>query len=258
MLFELDVLADDLVGHVLNLADFFVGNLLEVAEVETERVRSDERALLLNMCAKHFTHAIVEDVGCRVVALSSDARFLIDNSRESCCDILWQCCSDADRKVVLTLGVDYLKLLSVGLDVSAVSYLTTHLAIEWSLGKYDLIEGLVLLLYLTVTENFGLALEEVISHKLWSACLDLNPVAILHGSSIAGTFLLSLHVLVELLFVDGESVLAADELCEVERETKSVEESECLVTVDHCASLGLGILHDGVDTLDAVFECAEE
>ena len=193
-----------------------------------------------------------------MVALSCYASFLINNGSEGCGYILWQCCSDADWKVVLTLGVDYLKLLSVGLNVSAVAYLTTHFAIEWSLGKHDLIEGLVLLFDLAIAEDFGLALEEVISHKLWSAGLDLNPVAILHGSSIAGTFLLSLHVLVELLFIDGESVLAADELCEVERETKSVEESECLVTVDHCASLGLGILHDGVDTLDAVFECAEE
>ena len=193
-----------------------------------------------------------------MVTFGSDACFLIDNGSKGCSYIFWQCSSDADREVVFALGIDNLHLLAISLDVTTVADLTTHLAIEWSLGKHDLIEGLVLLLYLTVTENFGLALEEVIAHELWSACLDLNPVAILHGSCITGTFLLSLHVLVELLFVDGESVLAADELCEVERETKSVEESECLVTVDHCASLGLGIVHDGVDTLDAVFESTEE
>ena len=57
------------------------------------------------------------------------------------------------------------------------------------------------------------------------------PVAVLHGSGIAGTLLLFLHLHIKLLLVDGKAILTTDQFCEVERESVGVEQTESLYTI---------------------------
>ena len=68
------------------------------------------------------------------------------------------------------------------------------------------------------------------SDELLLASGKLSPVAVLDGGGVAGALLLLLHLDVERSLVDGEAVLAADELCQVEGETVGVEQTESLLT----------------------------
>ena len=67
MLIELDVLTNHLIHHTLHLTDLLITHLLEVREVETQRVRRHKRTLLLHMIAEHLFQGIVEQVGSSMV-----------------------------------------------------------------------------------------------------------------------------------------------------------------------------------------------
>ena len=81
--------------------------------------------------------------------------------------------------------------------------------------------------------------------------MEFHPVAVLDGGSVACTFLLSLHIYLEALLVDGQRIFACDEFGEVEWESEGVEEREGILAVNHGLSAGLGVGHDVLKTLDA-------
>ena len=54
VLVDMDVLTDHAVDHALHLAQLLVSDFLEMREVEAQRVRRDERTLLLYMVAQNL------------------------------------------------------------------------------------------------------------------------------------------------------------------------------------------------------------
>ena len=98
----------------------------------------------------------------------------------------------------------------------------------------------------------------VISDKLLLAFRDYLPVSVLHGGGIACACLLLLHLHSEALLVDSISILTADELCEVEGESVSVEQAERLFPVELCLALSLQPCHGAVKERYALIESTEE
>ena len=104
----------------------------------------------------------------------------------------------------------------------------------------------------------ALVFGEVVANELLFAFAQDNPVGVLNSGSVACAFLLLLHLGVELVCSNGESVLAADELGEVEREAVCVEQTECLHAVELCLALLLQLVHSRVEHVDALLESAQE
>ena len=77
----------------------------------------------------------------------------IDASHELGLGMLGQTGCDMYRKSVLLLGINDVDGLIFAYDGTGVAHLTTALGVEGCLGKYNLIECLVLLLCLTVAQN---------------------------------------------------------------------------------------------------------
>ena len=177
--------------------------------------------------------------------------------------ILGQLLDDMHALVVLTFGVDDLDGLRLIAKYTAVAYLSTHLTIKWSIVEDELIELVLLLGNLAVAQDMTVVFSEVVAHELLHsriariAC-DLYPVAVLHSGGIAGTVFLLLHLRLELLLVDGKTVLTTDEFREVERETVSVEQAEGLYTVELRLTCSLQLLHGIIQHTDTFIERAKE
>ena len=124
--------------------------------------------------------------------------------------------------------------------------------------EHHLVECVLLLCDLAVAQDVALILGVVVTHELLFAILDLHPVTVLHGSGVAGACLLLVHLAVEALLVDGETVLAADQFGEVERETVGVEEAESLLAVELRLGVLLQFVHVAVEQLDALLQGAQE
>ena len=252
------VLAYHGVDETLHLAQFLVGHLLEVREVETERVGADERTLLLHMVAQHLFQGIVEKVCGSMVGSAAVALVNIYASHEVGRGVFRQLLDDVYALVVLALGVDDLDGLVFVYEHTAVAHLSTHLAIERSVVENEFVEGLLLLCHLSVSEDVALVFGIVISLELLFAFLQHLPVSIFHCSGIACTSLLLLHLHAEASLVNGISVFAADEFSEVERESVGVEEAEGLFAVELSLAVSLQLVHGTVEQVDALVESAQE
>ena len=133
-----------------------------------------------------------------------------------------QLLADVYGKVVLAFGIfNGYHFFSVG-ECTAIAYLTTHLGIEGSTVENDLIELLIFLFHLAVTQNLGIALCEVVAYKLGLAFAQCYPVTGLYGGGIAGTTLLLLHLGIELIDIHSHIVLLEDKLGKVEGESVCV------------------------------------
>ena len=98
----------------------------------------------------------------------------------------------------------------------------------------------------------------VVAHKLLLALLEHDPVAVLHDGGVACAGLLFLHFLIKLLLIHGETILTTDELCQVERESVSIEQAESLNAVELCLALSLQLFHGAVEQVYTLFESTEE
>ncbi len=172
--------------------------------------------------------------------------------------MLGQLCHDMHTLVVLALGVDNVDGLVFADQHALVAHLATHLTIERSGIEHQLVEGVLLLLHLTVAQDVALVLSIVVTHKLLLALAQLNPVAILHCSGIAGTLFLLLHLHMELLLIDGVAMLTADELGQVEWEAISIEQTEGSLTVELCLFVGHQLVHGAIQQLYTLVECTQE
>ena len=159
---------------------------------------------------------------------------------------------------VLTLGVDDVDGLGLVADNTAITYLTTHLTIEWSIVEYQLIELVLLLSHLAVTHDVALIFSIVVAHELLLTLGKLYPVAVLNSSRVTGALLLLLHLYIELLLVNGEAVLTTDKLCKVERESVGVEQTECLNTIQLGLALSLQLTHSVVQHTDTLLKSTQE
>ena len=75
------------------------------------------------------------------------------------------------------------------------------------------------MLDLAVTQNFGIAFEQVVTHEIASALFQHHPVAGFDGGSVTGTVLLLLHLDVELVDIGFHAVLTQDQLGQIQRES---------------------------------------
>ena len=258
MLLEGNVGADRGVDNALHLTYLLGRHLLEVGEVEAQVVGHDERTLLLDVGAQHTAQRVVEQVSGGVVGFAAGPPVLVYLGGKLGLGVLRQGVGDMQSEIVLALGVDDIDGLLGGYQAAAVAYLSAHLGIERRHVEHYLIVFLVLLHHGAVACDVALVRERVPADKLFLALVYRDPVARLYLCSSAGSVLLLLHLLVKALLVYLESVLRADELREVERESERVKERECLDAGDLLAAGFLGLGHDVVQHVDACGQGAQE
>ena len=247
MLVKRDVLTNQVVNKTLNLTNLFVGCLLEVREVEAKHVAAYERTFLLNMVAEHLLQGIVEQVGSSVVGSTCLTLVGVNTSHEVCLWLLWQSLNNVDRLSVLALCVDNVDSFCLVYDYSAIANLSTHFAIERSIVEYQLKECIFLLRNLAIAQYVTFIFSIVIANELLFAFAQHNPVGVFHLGSIAGTLFLLLHLLVELILVDGVSIFATYQFGKVERESVCIKQAERLSSVELFLSLLLKFIHSLVE-----------
>ena len=229
-----------------------------MGEVETQRIRRDKRSLLLHMVAQHLLQGIVEQVGCCMVSGTSLAFVCINTCHEVGLGMLGQLLDNMNALVVLALGVDNLYGLMLTNEHTLITYLTTHLAIERGVVEYQFIVGILLLRYLTITQDMTFIFVIVVTHELLLTLLELYPVAILHLCGITGTFFLLLHLHIELLLINGKTVLTTNQFGEVERETIGVEQAEGIRTAEDSLLMCLQFIHGPIQQVDTTVEGTQE
>ena len=134
-----NVLTDHIVDEALHAADFLIGDLLEMCEVETQRVRGNERSLLLHVVAQHLLQGVVEKVGGSMVGGACLTLVGIHTRHEVGLDVLRQFLHDMHRLVVLALRVGDVDCLVTVYEHSGVAHLSSHLAVERSEVEHKLI-----------------------------------------------------------------------------------------------------------------------
>ena len=126
------------------------------------------------------------------------------------------------RKIIFFLGVDYFDSLEFVYQYTGVAYLATALCIERSVVQYDLIQSLVFLFYLAITQDGSFVFRVIVTYKLSSSFFQYDPVTCLYGSCIAGTLFLLLHFGIELFDIDCHTIFTQNQLCQVEWETECI------------------------------------
>ena len=172
--------------------------------------------------------------------------------------ILRQLLHDMHRLVVLTLGVDDLDGLGLVADYTLIADLTTHLTIERCVVEHELVELVLFLRHLAIAQDMTFIFRIVIAHELLFSLSEFCPVRVLHSGSITGTLLLLLHLDIKLRLIHRESVLAADQLRQVEGETIGIKEPEGLHAVEFRLTLRLQLFHRLVEQGDTLVEGAQE
>ena len=258
MLVDMNVLTNHVVHHTLYLTQLLVSHLLEVREVETQRVGAHERTLLLYMVAQHLLQCIVQQVGCRMVGSRCITLVCIYTSHELSRWVFGQLLDDVYALVVLALGVDNLDSLVLVHQYTAVTYLSTHLSVERSGIEHQFIELVLFLCHLAIAQDMAVVFCIVVAHELLFASLQFYPVAVFNGSSVTGTLLLFLHLHVELLFIYREAVLATNQLCQVEGESVGVEQTESLYTIQLTLTLSLQFVHSIIQHRNTLVEGTQE
>ena len=210
------------------------------------------------MIAQYLLQTVVEQVGGSMVGSTALTAVDVYTSHEVGCQVLWQLLYDVDALVVLALGVDNLDGLVLVDEYTLVTNLSTHLTIEWSVVEYQLVEAVLLLCHLAVAQDVALIFCIVVTHEVLVAFLQYFPVTVLYGSSIAGTLFLLLHLLVEACSIYGVTILTADKLCQVERETVCIEEAECAHAVELSLAMSLELVHIAIEEVDTLLQGAEE
>ena len=210
------------------------------------------------MVAQNLLQGIVEQVGCCVVGRRCLTGVYINASHKVGLRVLWKLLNDVDRLTILALCVGDGYGFVLAYEHAVVAYLSAHLAIEWGVVQHKLVVGVLLLCYLAVAQDVTLVLGEVVAYKLLLALAQYYPVGVFYGSGVACTFLLLLHLGVELVGSYAKSVLTADKLGEVQRESVCVEQAECLNSVELCLALLLKLFHSRREEVDALLQGAEE
>ena len=243
---------------MLYLANLFRSNLLEVREIETQRIRSYERTLLLYMRTKHTAQSFVQQVSTRVVGSTSIAFVRIHTSHHRSLRMFRQFLCDMYRKIVFLLSVDNVDSFELAYQYTGVAHLTTTFRIERSIAQYYLIQSLILLLNLTVTEYGCFIFSIVISNECSFAFFQGNPVACFYSRSVTGTCFLFFHFCLETLYIGSKTILAKNKFCKVERESESVVQRERVHTADFCFAGCFSFIHCLVKKADTGFESTQE
>ena len=178
--------------------------------------------------------------------------------------MLRQLVNDVHALVVLSFGVDDVHRLFFIDQHAAVARLSTHLAIERRIVEYQFVIAVFLLCHLSVAENPTFIFGVVVAHELLLSLLPAigmfhaDPVRTLFLGGVAGTLLLFLHFLVELLLIHRESVLTTNQLGEVEREAVGIEQTESLFAIERLDSFPFHFVHRLVEHRYSLVERTEE
>ena len=71
-------------------------------------------------------------------------------------------------------------------------------------------------------------------------------------------YAMSDDLLVEACSIYGVTILTADELCKVERETVCIEEAECAYAIKLSLAMSLEFVHIAIEEVDTLLQGAEE
>ena len=246
------------VGQNLYLTQLFVGHLLEVREVEAQRLGRYIRTFLLDMRTQHLAQGLVQQVGGRVVAGRSLAGLLVDNGMELSRHLLGHVLGNVYTQVVFPFRLQNLYRLVGRNQFAGIAYLATHLGIEGGAVEHNLVIFLVFLFYLTVAQDAAVALQHVVAHKLGLALAQHYPVARLYGSGIAGSLFLLLHLGVESVEVYPHALLLEDELGQVDGESVGIVEGKGIYPAYLVLAGSLGIGYHLVEQLDTGLERTQE
>ena len=166
--------------------------------------------------------------------------------------------SEMNGQVVLALHIEDFYLFLIADQHTAVAHLATHLGIEGRMVEHQLIVHLVFLLNAAVLQYAAgvLCLVQVVSLRLTLS--QHHPVGGIHLGSIAGAFLLLLHLAVKSLGVNTQPLLVANKLRQVEREAKRVKQRKGLHAVNNRLTLLLSLAYHAVKQVDARSQSAEE
>ena len=258
MLIERNVLTNHVVDKALHLTQFFVSDLLEVAEVKAQGVGRDIGTLLFDMVAKYLLQCIVEQVGCGMVGSAGFTLIGVDTCHELGRGILRQLSHDVHRLVILTLGVDNLNGLVLVDKHALIAYLSTHLAIERCIVEHEFVVGVLLLGDFAIAQDVAGVLGKVVADELLFAHGQFHPVAVLHLSGIASAILLLLHLSLELIDVNREAIFAANQLSQVERETIGIEQAEGCNAIENGLLVGTKFVHGTIQQIDSALKCTQE
>ena len=128
------------------------------------------------MIAEHLLQGIVEQVGSGMVGGRSVALVGIHTGHKLSRRILRQLLHDMDALVVLSFSVDDIDGLGLVAEYTAVTDLSTHLAIERGIIEHELIELVLLLRHLAVAQDMTLIFGIVVTDELLLTLSQLHPV----------------------------------------------------------------------------------
>ena len=126
------------------------------------------------------------------------------------------------RKIVFLLGINDFNCFKFADKRTGITYLTTTFRIERSVVQYNLIQRLVFLFHLAVTEDACFIFGIVVTNEFCRSFFQRNPVTGFDSGGIACTLLLLLHFGIELLDVGSHTVFTENQFRQVERETESI------------------------------------
>ncbi|MNF43853.1 hypothetical protein D3C84_249540 [compost metagenome] len=227
---------------------------LEVAEVETQALAVDQRALLLHVLAEHLAQRGVQQVGGRVVERGGAAHRGIDLGFHGLADAQAACADHAVVQVGATGlgGIAHVEAHATGIaQVAAVTDLAAGFGVER--GAVEDHHALLAFLQLLdrragLEQGDDLALAEgvfVAGEQGIGIDLDQAVVVQAEGAGGAGAFALGLHLALEAVLVDGQLALAGDVAGQVDREAVGVVQLEHHVAGNHAAlQLGQVLLED--------------
>ena len=243
---------------MFHFAELLRSDFLEVREVETQRVRSYERSFLFYVCAENLTQCFVEQVRTRVVGSTSRTLVGVHTSHHRSIQVFRKLLGDVDRKVVFLLGINDVDGFKFADQHTGVTHLTTAFCIERSVAQNDLIQGLVLLFYLTVAQDAGFIFSIVVTDESGFTFFQGNPVACFYGSGVTCTFFLLLHFCLETFHIGCQAVFTQNQFSQVERESECIIQRKGIYTADFCLAGSLGFVHGLFEQTDTGFQCTEE
>ena len=194
---------------MFHLSQFLVGDFGEVGEVESEIVRTDEGALLLDMGAEDFPQGMVQKMGSGVVRSDIEPSGGVNLQCESPFAVLRDALGDVDRKIVLLDCVEDPDMLPACRDhFSGVADLATHFRVEGGAVEDELDHGLVLLLDgAALHQPYPFELEVVISEEGLLLTFGVHcPVAELVGGGVPGPLFLFLQLDIEAVHIELLSI----------------------------------------------------
>ena len=210
------------------------------------------------MLAQHFAQRCIQQVSGRVVGGASGAFVRVYTCHERSFQMFGKLLGNMDRKIVFLLCVNDFDCFEFVHQYTGITYLTAAFGIERGFVQYNLVQCLVFLLYLSVTQNGCFVFRIVVAYEFGCTFLQCNPVSGFHGCCITCALLLLLHLGVKFFDVGCHTVFAENKLRKVERETECIIKRKGVFTADFSLTGCFGIRHGLIQQTYAGFQSTKE